>query len=241
MKVHRLKVQTEAQFQAVRDLLYHEARRGDRNFYGLLELATNPVTILTAIHTMKANRGSHTPGSDRRQINDILSQDYHTVMQQVQAALTQYQPVPIRRVWIDKPGKQDKRPLGIPAIRDRVVQEVVKLVIEPILEAQFFDHSYGFRPMRDASQALARVHHILWQAKCTYAVEGDIRAFFDCVDHNILLTKLWKMGIKDKRILMLVKKDAQGGHFPGHRRQSARYAPRGGFESTAGECLSQRL
>lgn len=213
MKVHRLKVQTEAQFQAVRDVMYQEAYRGKRDFYGLLELAANPVTILTAIHTMKANRGSFTPGSDRQYINDILRTDYQTVLQQVQEALAQYQPVPIRRVWIDKPGKKDKRPLGIPAISDRIVQEVVKLVIEPILEAQFFDHSYGFRPMRDAKQALARVHHILWQAKCTYAIEGDIRAFFDCVDHNILLKKLWKMGIKDKRILMLIKRMLKAGIF----------------------------
>jgi group II intron reverse transcriptase/maturase len=230
MKVHRLKVQTETQFQAVRDLMYQEAKRGKRNFYGLLELATNPVTILTAIHTMKANTGSNTPGSDRQKIKDLLSKDYDTVMHQVQEALLQYHPAPIRRVWIDKPGKKDKRPLGIPTIIDRLVQEVVKLVIEPVLEAQFFDHSYGFRPMRDTSQALARVHHILWQAKCTYAVEGDIRAFFDCVDHNLLLKKLWKMGIRDKRVLMLIKKMLKAGIL--HEREvNALGTPQGGILS----------
>ncbi|HEU5374089.1 MAG TPA: reverse transcriptase domain-containing protein [Ktedonobacteraceae bacterium] len=88
----------------------------------------------------------------------------------------------------------------------RIIQEIVRMVIEPLLEAQFFSHSYGFRPMRDATHALARVPFILWQAKCTYAVEGDIRAFFDHVNHNILLKKLWKMGIRDKRLLMLIKK-----------------------------------
>src|SRR2546429_4070102 len=118
-----------------------------------------------------------------------------------------------RRVWIEKPGKKEKRPLGIASILDRIVQEVVRMVIEPILEAQFFDHSYGFRPMRDATHAMARVHFILWQAKCIYAVEGDIRAFFDHVNHNILLKKLWKMGIRDKRILMLIKKMLKAGIF----------------------------
>ena len=213
MKVHRLKVETEAQFQQVQDQMYQEARNGKRNFYGLLELVTNPVTIMTAIHRVKANKGRNTPGSDGKRIRDILNMDYDEVMQLVQQAILDYHPIPVRRVWIDKPGKKEKRPLGIPSIIDRIVQEIVRLVIEPILEAQFFDHSYGFRPMRDAAHAIARVQYILWQAKCTYAVEGDIRAFFDHVNHNLLLTKLWKMGIRDKRILMLIKKMLKAGIF----------------------------
>src|SRR5947199_485192 len=211
VKVHRLKVETEAQLQQVRDKMYQEAQNGKRNFYGLVELATNPVTILTAIHRLKANRGRNTPGSDGERIRDILEKDYEEVIHKVQQALLHYHPTPVRRVWIDKPGKREKRALGIPSIIDRIIQEIVKMVIEPILEAQFFNHSYGFRPMRDATHAMARVHHILWQAKCTYAVEGDIRSFFDHVNHNILLKKLWKMGIRNKRILMLIKKMLKAG------------------------------
>lgn len=179
MKVHRLKVETEAQFQQTQDQMYQEAREGKRNFYGLLELATNPVTIITAIHRVKANKGRNTPGSDEKRMKDILNMDYEEVIQLVQQAIQDYHPTPVRRVWIDKPGKKEQRPLGIASILDRIVQEIVRVVIEPILEAQFFDHSYGFRPMRDASQAIARVQFILWHTKCTYAVEGDIRAFFD--------------------------------------------------------------
>jgi group II intron reverse transcriptase/maturase len=193
--------------------MYQEAREGKRNFYGLLELATNPVTIITAIHRVKANKGRNTPGSDKKRMRDILNMDYEEVIQLVQQAIQDYHPTPVRRVWIDKPGKKEQRPLGIASILDRIVQEIVRVVIEPILEAQFFDHSYGFRPMRDASQAIARVHFILWHTKCTYAVEGDIRAFFDHVNHNILLKKLWKMGIRDKRILMLIKKMLKAGIF----------------------------
>ncbi len=211
MKVHRLKVETEAQLQQAQDQMYQEAKNGKRNFYGLLELATNPVTILTAIHRVKANKGRNTPGSDGKRMRDILAMEYEEVIKLVQQAMLAYHPSPVRRVWIDKPGKKEKRPLGIASILDRIVQEIVRMVIEPILEAQFFDHSYGFRPMRDATHAVARVHHILWQAKCTYAVEGDIRAFFDHVNHNILLKKLWKMGIRDKRILMLIKKMLKAG------------------------------
>lgn len=211
MKVQRLNVKTETQLQQVQDQMYQEARNGKRNFYGLLELATNPITIITAIHRVKANKGGNTPGSDGKRMRDILEMDYDEVIQQVQQAFQEYHPTPVRRVWIDKPGKKEKRPLGIPSILDRLVQEIVRMVIEPILEAQFFDHSYGFRPMRDATHAVARVHHILWQAKCTYAVEGDIRAFFDHVNHNILLKKLWKMGIRDKRLLILIKKMLKAG------------------------------
>lgn len=213
MKVHRLKVETEAQFQQVQDQMYQEARNGKRNFYGLLELVTNPVTIMTAIHRVKANKGRNTPGSDGKRMRDILSMDYDEVIQLVQQAILDYHPTPVRRVWIEKPGKKEKRPLGIPSILDRIVQESVRLVMEPVLEAQFFDHSYGFRPMRDAAHAVARIHYILWQAKCTYAVEGDIQAFFDHVNHNLLLKKLWKMGIRDKRLLMLIKKMLKAGIF----------------------------
>jgi group II intron reverse transcriptase/maturase len=211
MKVHRLQAKTDSDVKAIQDKLFKESKDGNRNFYGLLELAKSPAIILTAIHKIKANKGSNTPGTDGQKIKDFLEMDYDDVILAVQSRFTNYTPEKIRRKLIPKPGKSDLRPLGIPAMIDRIVQEVIRSVIEPILEAQFFDHSYGFRPMRDASHAIARVHHILWQAKCTWAIEGDIKGFFDNIDHNILLKKLWKMGIKDKRILMIIKKMLKAG------------------------------
>ena len=210
-KVHRLEVQTEAQLRQTQDQLYEQARSWKRKFYGLLELPTHPVSFLTAIQKVNANAGRNTPGSDGQRRQDLLTMGYDEMIQQVQQALLEYHPTPVRRVWIEKPGKKEKRPLGIPSVIDRIIQEIVKMVIEPILEAQFFSHSYGLRPMRDAAQSLASVHLILWPAKCTYAVEGDIRAFFDHVNHNILLKKLWKMGIRDKRLLMLIQKMIKAG------------------------------
>src|SRR5258708_18800559 len=114
MKVHRLNVKTEAQLQQVQDQMYQEARNGKRNFYGLLELATNPVTIITAIHRIKANKGRNTPGSDGKRMNDILNMNYGEVIRMVKEATQDYHPAPVRRVWIEKPGKKEKRPLGIP-------------------------------------------------------------------------------------------------------------------------------
>src|SRR5437764_7688428 len=101
MKVQRLKVETEAQFQQVQDQMYQQAKNGERNFYGLLELVSNPVTIMTAIHRVKANKGRNTPGSDGKRMRDILNMDYVEVMQLVQQAILDYHPTPVRRVWID--------------------------------------------------------------------------------------------------------------------------------------------
>jgi RNA-directed DNA polymerase len=211
MKVHRLKMETDSDLRRIQDRLYSEAKDGKRNFYGLLELATSPATIITAIHNIKANKGSNTPGPDGQRMKDILKMGHEEVILLFQAKLKNYLPGKVRREHIPKPGKKEKRPLGIPNVSDRIVQEILRMVMEPILEAQFFDHSYGFRPMRDASHAIARTHHILWQSKCTWVVEGDIRSFFDNVNHNILLKKLWKMGIRDKRILGIIKKMLRAG------------------------------
>jgi RNA-directed DNA polymerase len=179
---------------------------------GLLEIMSSETVILTAIHKLKGNRGSNTPGSDGRNIRDaILERGYKQVVEEIQNAFINYKPTKIRRVWIPKPGKKEKRPLGIPAIKDRVIQECVRLVLEPILEAQFFSHSYGFRPMRGAGMALSRIQTICVRTKYHWVVEGDISKFFDNVNHTILLKRLYGMGIKDRRVLMIIKEMLKTG------------------------------
>ncbi|UXZ09399.1 hypothetical protein F1C14_06115 [Clostridium perfringens] len=154
--------QTEAQLNKLLDNLYQTSKEKLNNnkkpsFKGLLELISSDVVIIKAIHKIKGNNGSQTPGSDDMVINDILQKNYDEVVDLVKKNLIEYNPRLVRRVWIDKPGKKEKRPLGIPTIVDRIVQECVKIVIEPILEAQFFfEHSYGFRPMRDTHMALKK-------------------------------------------------------------------------------------
>lgn len=123
----------------------------------------------------------------------------------VKKAVEHYKPIPIKRVYIPKPGKSEKRKIGIPSVIDRIIQECIKSVIEPILEAQFFDHSYGFRPMRDCHMAIQRVADLVHKTGHTYVIEGDISKCFDHINHNILTGCLFNMGIRDKRILMIIK------------------------------------
>ena len=181
------------------------------NFTGILEIIASEANIITSIHKIKANKGSHTAGIDDKEIDDYLNKGFDEVIEIVRAKLYDYNPGMVRRVWIPKPGKSEKRPLGIPTIIDRIIQECVRNIIEPIAEAQFFEHSYGFRPMRSADMAIARIKHINFHAKCYWVVEGDIKGFFDNIDHNTMINSLWNLGIRDKRVLSIIKQMLKAG------------------------------
>ena len=202
---------TETQLREILDKLYQHSKEardaGDRPaFKGLLEIMSAEVTIITAIHNIKSNHGSETPGVDSKTMrNDYLHNPFSWVVNDIQSAFRHYEPQKIRRVYIDKPGKSEKRPLGIPTIRDRIVQECMRIVLEPIFEAQFFAHSYGFRPMRDAPMALERAKLLVHHTGYHWIVEGDISKCFDRIDHAILLKRLYHMGIRDRRVLQIIK------------------------------------
>jgi RNA-directed DNA polymerase len=121
-----------------------------------------------------------------------------------------YRPQAIKRVWIDKAGsKTEKRPLGIPTVRDRVVQSALKMVIEPIFEHDFAPESFGFRPGRGCKDALRRVEALLKEGHC-HVVDADIKSFFDGLDHELLLSKL-KERITDSRVLELIEQMLKAG------------------------------
>jgi RNA-directed DNA polymerase len=120
-----------------------------------------------------------------------------------------YRPQQIRRVWMDKPGSKDKRPLGIPTVRDRVVQTATRWVIEPIFERNFAPQSYGFRPGRSCKQALKRVDELL-QSECDYIVDIDIRSYFDTIPHERLM-ELVNKHIADGRVLGLIEAFLKAG------------------------------
>jgi RNA-directed DNA polymerase len=114
-----------------------------------------------------------------------------------------YQPKPVKRVWIEKPGSAEKRPLGIPTVTDRVVQAAVRMVIEPIFEKQFAKHSYGFRPGCGCKDALRRVEELL-HAGHTHVVDVDIKGYFDAIPHDRLMA-LVRERIADGRVLGLIE------------------------------------
>lgn len=113
-----------------------------------------------------------------------------------------YDVLPVRRVWIPKPGRDEKRPLGIPAVRDRVVQTALRHVIEPIFEREFAEHSYGFRPHRGCRDALRRVQELLDEGY-TFVVDADIQSYFDTIPHGRLMKRL-EARIADGRLLALI-------------------------------------
>ena len=208
---------TETELRETLDKLYQHSkgvhdRGGKPAFRGLLELMSAETTIVTAIHNIKSNHGSETPGVDYKTMRkDYLQKSYQWVIRDIQQAFAHFEAQQIRRKYIDKPGKTEKRPLGIPTIRDRIVQECMRIILEPILEAQFFAHSYGFRPMRDTAMALERMKTVVNNTGDYWVVEGDISKCFDRIDHAILLKRLYHMGIKDRRVLQIIKAMLKAG------------------------------
>jgi len=124
-----------------------------------------------------------------------------------------YQPQAIRRTYIPKPGSNAQRPLGIPTVRDRVVQGAVRHVIEPIFEKEFAAHSYGFRPGRGCKDALRRVDHLM-KSGYVYIVDADLKSYFDTIPHDRLMNRL-RERIADGRVLELIESFLKAGIIDG--------------------------
>ncbi len=207
----------ETDLRVTLDTLYSISKSayddGNRpSFKGLIELMSNEVTIQTAIHNIKANKGSETPGVDGWKMqHDYLEKPYQWVVQDIQQAFHHFRPEKIRRVYINKPGKTEKRPLGIPTIRDRIVQECIRIILEPIVEGQSYQYSFGFRPMRDTKMALQCITNYVHKTGYHWIVEGDISKCFDRINHRILLRRLFHIGIKDQRLLQIIKAMLRAG------------------------------
>ena len=194
--------------QQVFDDLYQRSKDGER-FTNLMEIILKRENILLAYRNIKANGGSYTAGTDRRNITDIGSRTPEEVVEKVRFIVTGsrhgYRPKPVRRKDIPKPNGKT-RPLGIPCIWDRLIQQCIKQVMEPICEAQFSDNSYGFRPNRSTEHAIARTYSLMQVTHLHYVIEFDIKGFFDNVDHSKLIKQIWAMGIRDKQLIFVIKR-----------------------------------
>ncbi|MBE6639892.1 MAG: group II intron reverse transcriptase/maturase [Ruminococcaceae bacterium] len=203
-------------FQSIQDELYADSLQG-KIFTGLVEIITRPENIKLAYRNIKKNNGSMTVGTDGRTIKDIGKLDEDKLIALVQRKLRWYAPQSVKRVEIPKDNGKT-RPLGIPTIMDRLIQQCILQVLEPICEAKFHDHSYGFRPARSQAQAVARIHQNTNVLQMHYVVDLDIKSFFDNVNHGKLLKQLWTLGIRDKKLLCIIsamlKAEVAGIGFP---------------------------
>lgn len=185
------------------DSLYADSKSGEV-FGNLMDIISAPSNIKLAFRNIKGNDGSHTAGTDGRTIESLAVMPEDKFVKLIQKQFRRYEPKAVKRVEIPKPnGKM--RPLGIPCIIDRIVQQCILQVMEPICEAKFYEHSYGFRPCRSAENAISYAYGLAQRNKLHYVVDVDVKGFFDNVDHRKLLKQIWTLGIRDTKLIQIIK------------------------------------
>ena len=205
-----------------------------RRFGDLFNLVYDPAFLVHAWERVSTNKGARTAGIDKATAAMIeTSVGVEVFLGQIRDSLKsgEFGPVEVRRVVIPKGTSGKFRKLGIPTIADRVVQASLKLVLEPIFEADFKPCSYGFRPNRRAHDAIAGVHHLASEpANYRWVFEADIKACFDEIDQTALMDRL-RGRIKDKRICALVKAFLKSGVLTelGEREETRTGTPQGGI------------
>lgn len=183
-----------------------------RRFDDLFNLVCDPAFLLVGWRRVRGNMGARTAGVDGQTaayIEWVRGEAAFLAELRADLKARRFAPLPVRERMIPKPGGRKRRRLGIPTVRDRVVQAALKLVLEPILEADFQPCSYGFRPGRRAHDALAEIH-LLASHSYEWVVEGDIEACFDTIDHTALLQRM-RRRVGDKRVLGLVRAFCKAG------------------------------
>ncbi len=190
--------------QDIQDRLYMQSTKGTK-FTHLMEIITSEKNILLAYRNIKKNSGSNTKGVDGKNISHLANLEPDTLIKLVQTKLKNYFPNKVRRVEIPKDNGKT-RPLGIPTIMDRLIQQCILQILEPICEAKFYKHSYGFRPLRSTKHAISRAYFLAQQNNLHYVVDVDIKGFFDNINHGKLLKQLWTLGIRDKSLIAVISK-----------------------------------
>ena len=221
--------------QSIFDELYAKSKDG-KTFEDLMGIILSRENILLAYRSIKGNDGSVTPGTDNITIKDLgrLAADelVEKLRYIVSGSIHGYRPKPVRRKDIPKPNGST-RPLGIPCMWDRLIQQCIKQVMEPICEAKFSDNSYGFRPQRSVENAINATYNRLQRGHLHYVIEFDIKGFFDNVNHSKLIKQIWAMGIHDKHLIYVIKQILKAPiKMPdGHIEYPTKGTPQGGIIS----------
>lgn len=213
------------------DTLYQKSVEG-QSFKKLMSIIASSSNILLAYRNVKRNTGSHTQGADKLTIQDLEHFSQGEFIQKVKEKFARYNPRKVRRVEIPKPNGK-LRPLGIPSIWDRLIQQCILQVLEPICEAKFNKHSHGFRPNCSAEHAINDCMIRMNISKMRYVVDVDIQGFFDEVHHTKLMRQIWSLGIRDKQLLVILRRLLKAPIiFPdGHVEIPKKGTPQGGILS----------
>jgi RNA-directed DNA polymerase len=196
-------LETPEKIRILQRKLYRKAKEEpDYRFYQLYDKIHREDILIYAYAQVKANQGA--PGVDGEDFEEIeaqgLAEWLRGIIQELRAKT--YRPQPVKRVWIEKPGG-GQRPLGIPSIRDRVVQTAAKVVLEPIFEADLEPDAYGYRPKRSAKNAVQEVHKLI-KAGYSDVVDADLSKYFDTIPHEELMKSVARR-IVDRNMLHLIK------------------------------------
>lgn len=171
-------------------------------WYSLMDKISAKRTLEVAWEQVKRNRGS--AGVDRQSIGAFAAREEENLAEIArELRACEYRAKPVKRTWIEKPGRSERRPLGVPTVRDRVVQTALKLVLEPIFEAKFAEKSYGFRPRRGCKDALREVQRQLESGR-VWVVDVDLASYFDSIPHETLMARV-EVEIADRRALELLR------------------------------------
>jgi len=227
---------TPNQIRTLQRKLYAKAKQEPAfRFYALYDKVSRADMLSHAYDLVRSNRGA--PGIDGVTFAAIeagIGKDAYVAELQVELEQKTYRADGVRRVWIPKPDGSE-RPLGIPTIRDRIVQMALKLVVEPIFEADFCEHSYGFRPKRSAHDAVKAVTDGLFQGK-TQVIDADLSKYFDTIPHAKLMAVVAER-VADGGVLALIQhwlkapvieEDEQGKRRPSGGKGNRKGTPQGG-------------
>ena len=227
-------VQAERRVLKIQTKLHRWARDDPhRRFDDLFNVVADRAFLLVAWDRVSGNKGAATAGVDGRTASSVAQvQGVEEFLDGLRSGLKDrsFRPVPVRERMIPKSGGKLRR-LGIPTIADRVVQASLKLVLEPIFEADFLPCSYGFRPKRRAHDAVAEVRYLATRPRCyEWVVEGDIKACFDEIDHTALMGRV-RRRVGDKRVLAVVKAFLKAGILTEDKllEDTTAGTPQGGF------------